>query len=77
MAPSDGTHQCPRPGCKARVGRAQYACKGDWFALPKAIRVAIWRGYAQAPNGDAHTEAMEAAGAWYREHPPAQLTLGG
>lgn len=63
------SHRCPRPGCDALVPDYRYACRGDWFALPKDIRDRIWIGYR---GGDpvAHASAMSEARAWYRANTP-------
>ena len=38
-------NKCPHPTCEKMKPRDQYACRGHWFSLPKAIRDAIWNGY--------------------------------
>jgi hypothetical protein len=59
------TRPCSRPACAARIPRSQYACRNDWFALPKPIRDAIntaWRtGGPAAILTDAYRNATAAA----------------
>lgn len=62
------THKCPSPGCRADVPRSQFACRVDWFRLPKEYRDAIWAGYRGGTSGD-HMQAMSDAIGWYAEHP--------
>ena len=65
------SHQCPRPECSRLVENDhQFACRGDWYALPKLHRDAIWRTY-RAGDGMGHIQAMADAIDWYRAHPPA------
>lgn len=61
------THACPA-GCGARVPQSQFACRTDWYRLPKLYRDAIWAAYRAKAKGE-HLEAMMAAQAWYDEHP--------
>lgn len=63
------SHQCPRPECPRTVPDDLFACRGDWYALPRAIRDDIWRGYLDGQTAD-HAQAMADAIEWYREHPP-------
>lgn len=63
------THQCPRPECSRAVPDDMFACKPDWFALPKDIRDLIWAAW-RTDDLDGHAEATADAMTWYREHPP-------
>jgi len=63
------THPCPRPECSRKVADDMFACRPDWFALPKDIRALIWDTWRSADE-EGHHEAMRAAVEWYREHPP-------
>lgn len=62
------SHECPRPGCTRAVDDDQYACRGDWYALPEEIRTRIWRTW-RADNFPGHVAAMSQAAQWYRENP--------
>lgn len=63
------THECPRPGCNRRVAADEYACRGDWYALPVDIRQQIWRAWRSGDAG-AHQAARANAADWYRANPP-------
>jgi hypothetical protein len=45
-----------------------FACRGDWYALPKPIRDRIWAAW-RAGDLEEHAEARADARAWYRENP--------
>jgi hypothetical protein len=67
------SHACPA-GCGKDVPSEMYACKRDWYRLPKPYRNAVWRGYRNQPLGQAHRVAMHAAHQWYLDNPlPAEL----
>ena len=70
------THQCPRPECGRKVPDDMFACRPDWFALPKGIRDAIWAAW-RTDDLDGHAEARVLAVTWYREHPPRWATQPG
>jgi len=70
------THKCPRPECSRDVPDDQFACRGDWYALPERLRTEIWRGW-RSGDTQAHAEAMSEALGWYREHPPRWATRPG
>ncbi len=38
----DHTHECPAPGCEARVPYERLACRRHWFAIPKPLRDQLW-----------------------------------
>lgn len=63
------TRPCSRPACERKIPRSQYACRADWFALPKEIRDAInlaWRnGGPAAILTPAYRDATAAAQAWW------------
>lgn len=63
------THICPRPGCPRTVPDDMFACRGDWYALPRVIRDDIWNAW-RAGDADDHAWHMAEARAWYRDHPP-------
>ncbi|MCA1693510.1 MAG: hypothetical protein LC749_01580 [Actinobacteria bacterium] len=60
------THDCPA-GCGAQVPRHQFACRTDWFRLPKPYRDAIWQGYRKSGSGE-HLDAMGDAIRWYQDN---------
>lgn len=61
------THRCPG-GCGQQVAQHLYACKQDWFRLPKEIRNEIWRTYRRNDAGE-HLAAMSEAARWYDNNP--------
>jgi hypothetical protein len=61
------THECPAPGCEARVPFERFACRQHWFALPKAMQRRIWRAYRDGSLAE-HVDAMEEARAWLESH---------
>ena len=71
------SHQCPRPECSRTVeDDQQFACRGDWYALPKGLRDAIWRTWRSADELG-HIAAMAEAIEWYRANPPRYATEPG
>jgi hypothetical protein len=66
-------HDCPATGCTRRVGRGQLLCRPHWFAVPKALRDAVWDawrgglGAGSAAHRDAILAAVEAVNAKLRE----------
>lgn len=59
------THPCPA-GCGRQVPNHLYACRGDWYRLPKPYRDEIWRWYQV--DSKKHAEAMIAAETWYADN---------
>ena len=59
----DGKHDCPAPGCKARVMPAMLGCRTHWFQLPQDLRNAINRTYrrGQERNPSMVTDEYRAA----------------
>jgi hypothetical protein len=71
------SHQCPRPECSRTVeDDQQFACRGDWYALPKTHRDAIWNAF-RSGDGMGHIQAMADAIEWYRDNPPRYATQPG
>lgn len=70
------SHNCPRPECSRTVPDDMFACRGDWYALPSAVRDAIWQGW-RSGDADAHAAAMASARQWYADHPPRWSTEPG
>lgn len=66
-------HKCPAPACAVTVPPSQFACRGHWYALPKAMRDEIWAEYRREPLSDAHVDAMAAAAAYLRDRYPEEL----
>jgi hypothetical protein len=69
------SHRCPRPECDRKVPDEQYACRGDWYALPEEIRSRIWHGYRTGDTA-AHMAAMGDALEWYHAHPTRSPLAG-
>lgn len=38
-------HRCPWPGCPKQVDSDLWGCKGHWFAIPRELRMALWKAY--------------------------------
>ena len=38
-------HTCHAQGCEVPVPRRMFMCKPHWYALPKAMRDAVWAEY--------------------------------
>ena len=58
-----GYHRCPVTRCTARVPADRLMCKPDWYAVPRALRDAVWRTWqnGQGAGTPAHTAAITAA----------------
>lgn len=66
-------HTCHWPGCQQQVPPAMWGCRGHWFAIPKALRDAIWLSYRPGQEdtltpSEAYLKAADAVQAWIREH---------
>jgi hypothetical protein len=41
------SHQCPAPECdKTIADDSMLMCSRDWYRVPKPLRTAVWRAYA-------------------------------
>lgn len=60
------THPCPAPECARQVPDHLFACRADWYRLPKPLRDDIWRGY----HGSfaEHLAAMVDAEQWFADN---------
>lgn len=65
---STNTHACPG-NCGVRVPNHLYACRVDWYRLPKEIRSAIWGTAKLSLLAPGRRAALEAAREWYRDNP--------
>ena len=45
-----------------------YACKRDWYRLPKVIRDEIWASYL-SDDAARHLAAMDEGRVWYHNNP--------
>jgi hypothetical protein len=56
-------HNCPGPGCDAQVPYDMLACSRHWYQVPRPLRIAVYRAWADgAGAGSAeHVAAMDAA----------------
>lgn len=71
---STNTHNCPGH-CGAQVPNNLYACRVDWYRLPKEIRSLIWDTAKLRLLHPDRRDSLEAAAQWYRENPgPAKAT---
>ena len=57
------THTCHATGCEIRVPPRMFMHRAHWFALPKAMRDAIWAMYrpGQEKTKDPSPEYLDAA----------------
>lgn len=65
-------HTCHWPGCNAQVPPAMWGCRKHWFALPKALRDAVWRAYVPGQEermdpSDEYMAVAERVQTWIRE----------
>lgn len=62
---ADSMHDCPAPGCSARVERSRLACVRHWYMIPKPLRDNVWNAYRYKGMGsEEHVEAVSAAIDW-------------
>lgn len=66
-------HACHWPGCEKQVPPAKWGCREHWYALPIALRRAIWRAYRPGQENDRHPSGeylrvARMAQDWIREH---------
>ncbi len=57
------THQCPGPECEAEVSYEMLACSRHWYQVPRPIRTAVWRTWANGAGAGTmeHLRAMDRA----------------
>jgi hypothetical protein len=60
---SGSGHKCPGPDCDAEVPYEMLACSRHWYQVPRAIRAAVWRAWADGAGAgtEAHSAAIVAA----------------
>jgi hypothetical protein len=63
-----GYHECPPDGCDKVIPNRLFACRADWYRLPRGIRDDINRTYRSGDDAG-HLEATMAAQEWYDAHP--------
>lgn len=62
---ADGYHTCPRAGCTRQVPDRLFACRDDWFDLPRLNRAAIYATATLPLSNPERAEAVrEALDAW-------------
>lgn len=56
-------HRCPGPGCAEQVPFEMLACRQHWYQVPRPVRSAVWRAWANGSGAGTaeHTAAMELA----------------
>ena len=59
-------HQCPAPRCTLTCPPSMLACRTHWYAIPKPLRTAVWRAWANGAGAGspAHRAAITAAVDW-------------
>ena len=82
VAAEDGAHTCHRPGCATPVPPRMFACRPDWYALPRPLRGAITAAYrpGQETSKDPSRAYLAAAGAarrWYLAQDQASAEQAG
>lgn len=40
------SHRCPARGCGAVVSDVHLMCRADWYRVPRPLRIAVLRAYA-------------------------------
>jgi hypothetical protein len=60
-------HECPAPGCGRTIPTSLFACRTDWYRLPKATRDKINSAYYQGDGS--YLDAVMEAEAWYEANP--------
>lgn len=58
-------HDCPAPWCGRKVDNHLFACRNDWYALPRDVRDGIWDTVGMSIAEPARQEAVAAAVTWY------------
>lgn len=54
---TDGTHECPKPGCEKRLPFDVLACPPHWFEITATTRARLWREWRNHPGEDSYFEA--------------------
>jgi len=67
------THTCHNPNCGRPVPAHLVSHKSAWFALPKALRAAIWGNYRTGQEDDkqptmTYLDALDACIAFWRDN---------
>lgn len=62
-------HQCPGVPCEVSVSNRHYACREDWRRLPQELKDRIIATAYGRANMRERSEAVQAAGKWYRDNP--------
>ena len=57
------THTCPGPHCDRQVDYRMLACRTHWYQVPKPLRDAVWRTWADGRGAGmlAHAHAINNA----------------
>lgn len=57
------SHRCPARGCQAVVSDVHLMCREDWYRIPRPIRIAVLRAYADGKGlgSEALARAQQAA----------------
>lgn len=66
------SHQCPGPGCAARVALNKLACRGHWAQVPARLQRAVYAAYdnGRGAGSAKHHAAIAAAVESMRELTP-------
>lgn len=64
------SHTCPAPDCCSDkpVASSLFACRADWFRLPKHLRDRVW-ATAGDPLSERRAEVVAECIEHYRTHP--------
>lgn len=61
-ARDDGSHECPKTGCDARVNRNLLACRPHWALVSKPTQVEVYAAYrTRRKDLMRHVRAVQAA----------------
>jgi hypothetical protein len=55
------THDCPAPGCPAKLPPTILACRAHWYALPNSLRKEVWRHYETGQRAGTLSAGYKAA----------------
>lgn len=54
VAPQDTTHECPAPGCEARVAFEMLACRQHWFRVQPRLRGRLYQEWREQPGSQSY-----------------------
>ena len=63
--------RCARPGCTNPIQSSWFACKPDWYALPRDIRIRVFQCWQLGDfrHNPQYRDAVVDARKWWDRHP--------